>query len=598
MSTGIEDYAVIGDGRSVALISRTGDLDWLCLPDLDSPAAFAGLLGGQDFGHWSLTIEGAEVVSRCYDGSTFVLMTQYSAPTGRATVTEWMVPQGTRRRDVVRRVECTAGTVRVQQSLRVRFGYGRIVPWATKESCPAGTETLRFVAGPDALTYRTAELPEGHNQMHEGTTELSCGDRSDHVLTWSRSWEPVPEPLDVDDSLSNAQQVWSEWCADGGVDDGAGTHVRRSLLVLRLLTNTETGGIAAAATTSLPEEFGGVRNWDYRFCWLRDSSLTLSALLAFGFTEEAQEWREWLLRAVAGDPRDLQIMYGIDGRRFLPEVSLDHLPGYGGSRPVRVGNAASGQVQHDVFGEALGALAFAREQGVVETSDSWSLQSHLISTVVDTWREPDHGIWEVRGPKQHFTQSKVMCWYAIDRAVHAVKHFGLPGPVEEWEAAREELRADILARGIDPTTGSFVQHYDTDVVDASLLMILPTGFLPLDDPRIIATVRRIREELSDGPHVKRYHTRTGVDGLPGSEHHFYACSFWLVQGLALIGEVGQARSRFDALLATSNDVELFAEEYDVARDRFAGNFPQALSHLALVQAADALRRAEHGTYEA
>lgn len=596
MGTGIEDYAVIGDGRTVALISRTGDLDWLCLPDLDSPAAFAGLLGGQDFGHWSLTIARGQVTSRRYDGSTFVLLTEYETPEGRATVTEWMAPGGTRR-DVVRRVECTRGTVDVQQSLRVRFGYGRIVPWASKVHDTLGGETLRFVAGPDALTYRAPELPEGHNQMHEGLTRLAVGERIDHVLTWNPSWEPVPPPFDIQQSLDSAQQVWSDWCADGDLDDGTGTHVRRSLLVLRLLTNAQTGGIAAAATTSLPEEFGGVRNWDYRFCWLRDSSLTLSALLAFDYTEEASEWREWLLRAVAGDPVDLQIMYGIDGRRFLPEVTLEHLPGYEDSRPVRVGNAASEQVQHDVFGEVLGALAFARDQGVVETADSWSLQSHMISTVVQMWREPDHGIWEVRGPKQHFTQSKVMCWYALDCGVRAVKEFGLPGPVKEWEAAREELRTDILTHGMDPASGSFVQHYGTDAVDAALLMILPTGFLPLDDERIIATVHRISQELSDGPHIKRYHNRTGVDGLPGVEHHFYACSFWLVQALALIGEVTQARSRFDALLATSNDVELFAEEYDVARGRFAGNFPQALSHLALVQAAEALRRAERGTHD-
>lgn len=596
MGTGIEDYAVIGDGRTAALISRTGDLDWLCLPDLDSPATFAGLLGGQEFGHWSLTIDGGRVVSRRYDGSTFILVTEYEAPGGRAIVTEWMPTEGARH-DVVRRVECTSGTVRVQQRLRVRFGYGRIVPWATRIDCPGGGRALRFVAGPDALTYRAPELPQGHNQMHEGQTLLRAGQRADHVLTWNRSWEPVPDPLDVAGALDSAQEVWREWCADGELDANSTTHARRSLLVLRLLTNIETGGIAAAATTSLPEEFGGVRNWDYRFCWLRDSALTLNALLAFDFTEEALEWREWLLRAVAGDPLDLQIMYGLDGRRFLPEVTLDHLPGYEGSRPVRVGNAASEQVQHDVFGEVLGALAFAREQGVVETDDSWSLQSHMVATVVDTWREPDHGIWEVRGEKQHFTQSKLMCWYALDRAVHAIRDFGLPGPLAEWERAREELRTDILTHGVDPRTGAFVQHYGTDAVDASLLMMLPMGFLPLDDHRIVATVHRIRDELSDGAHVKRYLNRTGVDGLPGVEHHFYACSFWLVQALALIGETGEARSRFEELLATSNDVELFAEEYDVAGDRFAGNFPQALSHLALVQAADALRHAERATKE-
>lgn len=591
MSRGIEDYAVIGDGSTCALISRTGDLDWLCLPHLDSPASFAALLGGKQFGHWSLTIADGEVVSRRYEKATFILVTEYATPHGRATVTEWMPIDG-ERNDIVRRVECTHGTVSVRQELRVRFGYGRIVPWASRMTDADGEGVLRFVAGPDSLTYHAAHLPEGHERQHANEVELFAGERIDHTLTWTRSWEPVPARIDVDASYERTHEEWQNWCADGEVDAADGTHVRRSLLILRLLTNFESGGIAAAATTSLPEEFGGVRNWDYRFCWLRDSALTLNALLQFGFADEALEWREWLLRAVAGDPHDLQIMYGLDGGRFLPEFELDHLPGYADSRPVRVGNAASEQVQHDVFGEVLGALAFAREKGVVETTESWSLQAHLVSTVVNTWREADHGIWEIRGPKRHFTQSKIMCWYAVDRAIHALENSQLPGPAQEWVQAREEMREDILAHGVDPATGSFVQHYDTTEVDASLLMVLTTGFLPLTDERIIATVRRIRDELADGPHVKRYRTRTGVDGLPGTEHHFYACSFWLVQALALIGELDDAKSRFRALLATSNELELFAEEYDVVHGRFAGNYPQALSHLALVQAADTLRRAE------
>ncbi len=588
MATEIENYAVIGDGRTCALISRTGDLDWLCFPQLDSPASFASLLGEEEHGRWTLTIEDGEVTSRRYQDATFILETEYAAPHGLARVTEFMPLNGARS-DVVRRVECVEGTITAVQDLRVRFGYGEIVPWATRIIDPGGTPALRFVAGPDSLTLHARALPSGHDKHHDGKVTLTAGERFDITLTWAKSWDPAPCEIDVDAALAKTRHYWRGWCEGEIQDDHYDIHVRRSLLTLRLLTNFESGGIAAAATTSLPEEIGGVRNWDYRFCWLRDSALTLNALLQFGFAEEAQEWRDWLLRAVAGDPQDLQIMYALDGGRFLPEYELPHLPGYAHSKPVRIGNAASKQIQHDVFGEVLGALSFAREKGVEETTDSWSLQAHLVSTVVDTWRDPDHGIWEIRGPERHFTLSKVMCWYALDRAVSAVDRFGLPGPRELWVSAREAIREDVLARGVDPVTNSFVQHYDTTEVDASLLLLLHTGFLPPTDERIVATVRRVREELADGPHVRRYRTESGVDGISGGEHHFYACSFWLVDALARIGEFADAHERFEALVSTRNELGLYAEEFDVANGRFMGNYPQALSHLALVQAAHTLR---------
>lgn len=596
MITPIEDYAVIGDGGTCALISRTGDLDWLCLPHLDSPASFAALLGGERFGRWSLTIADGEVTSRRYVRSTFILVTDYETPRGAARVTEWMPIDGDRN-DVVRRVECTRGTVDVVQDLRVRFGYGKIIPWAVRAVDPNNEEVLHFVAGPDSLTLHASPLPRGHDRQHEGRFTLTEGQVTEVVLTWTKSWLPIPTRIDADAALAHTRRYWEEWCSSGAVDDVYDVHVRRSLLILRMLTDFDTGGVAAAATTSLPEDFGGVRNWDYRFCWLRDSALTLSALLQYGFIEEAQEWRDWLLRAVAGDPSDLQIMYALDGGRHLPEYELPHLPGYADSRPVRVGNAASTQVQHDVFGEALGSLAFAREKGIVETPDSWSLQAHMVGTVAESWRDPDHGIWEIRGEKQHFTQSKVMCWWALDRAIAGVQEYDLTGPIDEWIRVRDEIRADVLAHGVDPVTGSFVQHYGTTEVDASLLMILRTGFLPVTDERIRATVRRVKEDLADGIHVKRYRTASGVDGLPGDEHHFYACSFWLVDALARIGEVAEARDRFHALVAQGNELGLFSEEYDVVDNRFAGNYPQALSHLALVEAAHSLRVAERATTE-
>ncbi|TDE90422.1 glycoside hydrolase family 15 protein [Occultella glacieicola] len=582
--TPIEDYAVLGDSRTAALVSRTGSIDWLCLPALDSPSCFANLLGTPEHGRWLLTAPDATDVTRAYDGGSFVLTTEYTTATGRARVTEWM-PMEDERADVLRRIEGLEGTVAFHHELAIRFGYGTVVPWVRRTEDPGGVAVIRAVAGPDALTLHGDRLPRATGTHHEDDFEVRGGERLQFSLTWTPSWADGPEALPADDYLGATTGIWDAWASACEYRGPHADVVKRSLLVLRLLTNDETGGIAAAATTSLPEEFGGVRNWDYRYCWLRDAALTLEALLDFGYREEADGWRSWLLRAVAGDYEDLQIMYRIDGGRDLPERELPHLPGYAASTPVRIGNGAVGQVQNDVLGEVMVALDQAREAGLVETEDSWSLQVHLVQDMLDRWRGPDHGIWEIRGEKQHFTQSKVMCWAAVDRAIRGVEVHGLPGPIEQWRAARDEIRADVLAHGYDPDANTFTQHYGSTEVDASLLQLLQVGFLPADDPRIVGTVTRIDADLADGPHVMRYHTATGVDGLPAGEHHFYACSFWLVDALARIGRADEAAARMTALVATVNDLGLLAEEYDPVNTRFAGNFPQALSHLALVRAA-------------
>ena len=594
ITTPIEDYAVLGDARTVALVSRTGSIDWLCLPRLDSHACFAALLGTPENGRWLLAAEHATSVERAYDGGSFVLETTYTTPSGRARVTEWM-PLADGRSDIIRRVEGLEGTVTFRHEWIVRFGYGAIVPWVSRVRDSDGVKVIRAIAGPDSLTMHARHLPKAHHNHHEDTFEIRAGECEDFALTWTPSWAPVPDLLPVADRLEETRKLWDKWANACAYDGEHRDAVVRSLLVLRLLTNDETGGIAAAATTSLPEKFGGVRNWDYRFCWLRDAAMTLESLLEFGYREEALGWRSWLLRAVAGDFEDLQIMYRIDGSRGLPERELGHLPGYAGSAPVRIGNGAVDQVQNDVLGEVMVSLDLARECGLEETSDSWSLQVHLVDEMLDNWRKPDHGIWEIRGDKRHFTHSKVMCWAAVHRAIIGIEKYGLPGPLEKWRAVREEIRDDVLTHGFDPALNSFVQYYGSDQVDASLLALLQVGFLPPDDPRIIGTVDRIRNDLAEGPYVLRYRTSKGVDGLPPGEHSFLACSFWLVDALARIGRVDDARKNMTELVGVANDVDLLAEEYDAEHTRFAGNFPQALSHLGLVRAAHTLDVVEKGT---
>jgi GH15 family glucan-1,4-alpha-glucosidase len=596
--TPIGEYAVLGDRRTAALVGRTGSIDWMCLPSFDSPASFAALLGTPDNGRWLLTVPDATEVTRQYLGDSFVLETTYVSPTGRAVVVECM-PMADDRADLVRRVEVREGTVTFEHEWIVRFGYGAIKPWVSRTKDPDGNAAIRAIAGPDSLLLRGDRLPRASDGTHRDDFTLSAGETAEFVVTWTSSWAPVPPRLGIVERIDRTRKDWEKWSRHRKHRGSHAEAVDRSLLVLRLLTDEETGGIVAAATTSLPEEMGGVRNWDYRYCWLRDAAMTLEALLEYGYREEANEWRSWLLRAVAGSPGDLQIMYGIDGRRDLPERELTHLPGYGGSRPVRIGNAAVDQVQHDVLGEVMCALALARDAGLKDRGPSWALQRALVDDLADHWREPDRGIWEVRGDLQHFTHSKVMAWAALDRAVRAVEVHGLEGPVERWRTERDAIREDVLTHGFDRERNTFVQAYGASNTDASLLQMVQVGFLPADDPRFVGTVEAIRAELevSDGL-VHRYHTQATDDGLAGSEHPFLACSFWLADALARMGDTDESGRLLERLIGLSNDLGLLAEEYDVEGQRMMGNVPQALSHLALVRAVfshdEAIRRRLEG----
>jgi GH15 family glucan-1,4-alpha-glucosidase len=596
--TPIGEYAVLGDRRTAALVSRTGSIDWMCLPGFDSPASFAALLGTPDNGRWLLTVPDATDVTRRYLGDSFVLETTHVSPTGRAVVIECM-PMADDRADLVRRIEVREGKVTFEHEWVVRFGYGAIKPWVSRTRDPDGNAAIRAVAGPDSLLLRGDRLPKASDGAHRDRFTLSAGETAELVVTWTPSWAPVPPRLGIVERIDRTRKDWERWSRHRKHRGSHAEAVDRSLLVLRLLTDEETGGIVAAATTSLPEQMGGERNWDYRYCWLRDAALTLEALLEYGYREEASEWRDWLLRAVAGAPEDLQIMYGIDGRRDLPERELPHLPGYGGSRPVRIGNAAVDQVQHDVLGEVMCALALARSVGLKDSRPGWALQRALVDDLARTWREPDRGIWEVRGDLQHFTHSKVMAWAALDRAVHAVEDHGLEGPVERWRAERDAVREDVLTHGFDEDRNTFVQAYGATHTDASLLQMVQVGFLPADDPRFVGTVRAIRTELevSDGL-VHRYHPQVTDDGLAGTEHPFLACSFWLADALARMGDTDESGRLLERLIGLSNDLGLLAEEYDVEGQRMMGNVPQALSHLALVRAVyshdEALRRRLEG----
>ena len=583
-STPIEEYAVLGDGRTAALISRHGSVDWLCLPAFDSPAFFAALLGSPEHGRWLLTVEDATEVTRRYQGDSFVLETTYVTPTGTAVVTEAM-PLGDERADLVRRLEVLDGTVTVRHEWIVRFEYGAIHPWVRRVTDRDGRPGIRAIAGPDALLLRGTRLPVASDHRHTDRFDLSAGEEVELTLTWTRSWDPVPAGLPVGERVEGTRIRWAQWANSCAYDGPYRDAVVRSLLVLRMLTDGTTGGIVAAATTSLPETFGGERNWDYRFCWLRDAAMTLEALLEHGYRSEATDWRDWLLRAVAGDPANLQIMYRLDGGRDMDEKELDHLPGHSRSRPVRIGNAAVEQMQLDVLGEVMSALHLARTAGLEDTPDSWSLQRLLVNDLVRTWQHADRGIWEVRGEPRHFTHSKVMAWAAVDRAVRAVEDFGLEGPVQRWREVRDEIHAHVLAHGFDHELNSFVQYYGAKNTDASLLQMVQVGFLPPDDKRFLGTLAAIRTELEvEEGLVHRYHVAATDDGLSGAEHPFLACSFWLADTLARCGDVEGSTRVLDRLVGLRNDVGLLSEEYDIHGTRMAGNFPQALSHLALVRA--------------
>ena len=589
MALPIEDYALVGDRGTSALIGRDGSVDWLCLPRFDSPACFAALLGAPEHGRWLLAPAADEGVTatRRYVGNSAILETTFATPTGVLVLRDVM-PLGDGRADLVRTVRCTEGSVRVRHEWVVRFDYGRVRPWVARQQV-GGETVIVATAGPDKLMLRGPRLPRAVDGHHVDEFDLHADEDMTFSTTWVRSWRVLPEPVPFDDRIEATRLDHERWAATCIDDVPHADLVRRSLLTLRLMTHAETGGIVAAPTTSLPEAFGGERNWDYRYCWLRDAALTLESLLAVGYTDEASDWRDWLLRAVAGDPEDLQIMYAVDGGRQLPERVLDHLPGYEHSQPVRIGNAAVNQRQTDVLGEVMIALEDARSAGINESTQSWALQRSLVEDLAKHWDQPDHGLWEIRGEPRHFTHSRVMVWVAFDRAVKAVEQHGLDGPVEQWRGLRDRVRAQVLDKGYDPTRGTFTQHYDTSEVDASLLNIPLVGFLPGDDERVLGTIRAVEEDLMHHGLLRRYRNQSGVDGLPGGEHPFLACSFWLVSALAAAGRTEDAHALMDRLCALTNDVGLLSEEYDVDSGRMAGNFPQAFSHLTLVQAALALR---------
>jgi GH15 family glucan-1,4-alpha-glucosidase len=517
-----------------------------------------------------------------------VLESTYTTETGTVVVTDFM-PLNDNRSDLVRRVECTAGTVRMRHEWIVRLDYGAVRPWVHRET-HQGREVILATAGPDRLILRGPRLPHAVDGRHVDDFEVHEGDRLDFATIWIPSHLQVPKALDISDRLAETlkrEQAWADACR---YDGPWREPVIRSLITLRMLTDTDTGGIVAAPTTSLPEDFGGQRNWDYRFCWLRDASLTLQSLLAADRAREARLWRGWLLRAIAGDPEDMQIMYTIDGSRHLDERELDHLAGYAGSLPVRIGNGAVRQRQTDVLGEVMCALADARDEGLHETEDSWALQLALVENLADNWEQPDNGLWEIRGPLRHFTHSRVMVWAAFDRAVQAVEQHGLDGPVDRWRKLRDKVREEVLSRGWREDLGTFTQHYDTDEVDASLLVLPLVGFIDGDDPKMLGTIEAIERDLMRDGLVLRYRTGSGVDGLGGDESPFLACSFWLVSAYALAGRRDDAVKLMDRLVGLCNDLGLLSEEYDPTHRRMVGNFPQAFSHLALVRAAEVLSR--------
>jgi GH15 family glucan-1,4-alpha-glucosidase len=589
----IEDYALIGDTHSAALVARDGSIDWLCLPRFDSPACFAALLGDEDSGHWRIApTEPVLSVSRRYRGDTLVLETDMTTASGTVRIVDAMFPRaGTH--VVLRLVEGLAGSVRMRSEARFRFDYGSIVPWVRRMD----EHSMSAIAGPDAVTLRTTAPMEGDDKATYAEFGVAAGQSVPFSLTWVPSQRTAPATQDVRRMISQTEAWWSDWMAGCTYDGQYQTAVRRSLITLKALTFAPTGGIVAAITTSLPEFIGGVRNWDYRYCWLRDATITLLALLDAGFTSEALAWREWLLRAVGGDPSRVQIMYGVAGERRLPEYEVPWLPGYEHSAPVRVGNGAVDQFQLDVYGEVLDALHVARmATGVDGHDDSWQLQTKLMEFLETGWRKPDEGIWEVRGPRRHFVHSKVMAWVAADRAVKGIIESGLPGPAERWACLRDEIHAEVCARGFDPERTSFTQYYGSTELDAALLYMPLVGFLPATDPRVVGTVAAIERELLEDGFVLRYPTAEdgAVDGLPAGEGAFLACTFWLADNYALSGRVREAQDLFERLLSLRNDVGLLAEEYDPRLGRMTGNFPQAFSHVPLVNTARTLTDALHG----
>ncbi len=597
----IEDYAIIGDMQSAALIGKDGSVDWLCLPRFDSPACFAALLGTSDHGQWricpvdALPADAADppgdhrsaTVSRTYQGDSLILQTSWQTATGTARLIDFMPPRGDGQLPIlIRIVEGIHGQVDMDVLLRFRLGYGQIIPWMRRVD-----GRLAAVAGPDSIWLETPVNLTGREMAHRARFRIEAGERVPFALTWLPSHMSPPPGVDPLDALETTRRFWQGWTARCTYSGTYREPVIRSLITLKALTYAPTGGIVAAATTSLPEDLGGSRNWDYRYCWLRDATITLEALLRTGYTDEAMAWRSWLERAVAGDARDVQIMYGVAGERRLAEWEADWLPGYEGSAPVRIGNAAVDQRQLDVYGEVIDALTLGGRAGVAFDRHAWSLQRMLLTYLAHNWDQPDEGIWEVRGPRQHFVHSKVMAWVAFDRACRVLAD-GRPGPGDEWAAVRDAIHAEVCERGFDPIRKTFTQYYGSSTLDAAVLLIPEVGFLPPDDPRVISTVEAIQRELMVDGFVLRYQpaeSDTGggaaVDGLTGGEGAFLACSFWLVNALHMIGRADEAEELFGRLLTLRNDVGLLSEEYDPRYSRQVGNTPQAFSHVPLIQAA-------------
>jgi len=577
----IEDYAVIGDLHTAALVGADGSIDWLCLPRFDSGACFAALLGDEENGHWQIApVSDGVCVSRKYRDDTLILESVWETPEGRVRVIDAMPPRDDAV-DVVRVVEGISGRVPMRSVMRLRFDYGQIVPWVRHVE-----GELAAVAGPDAVWLRSTVPLHGENRATVGEFTVGPGEYVPFVLTWRESWRDNDRDVDALEQLNNTEAFWRGWIQQCRYEGRWSEAVKRSLITLKALTYDPTGGIVAAATTSLPEQIGGPRNWDYRYCWLRDASFTLQALLANGYDDEALAWRDWLLRAVAGDPADLQIMYSIKGARRIDEWDVPWLDGYEKSAPVRIGNAASEQLQLDVWGEVLDCLHLSREAGIAGSADAWSLQKRMITHLETAWQEPDNGLWEVRGERQHFVHSKVLCWVAFDRMVKTAEQFGQDGDVDRWRAIRDAIHAEVCARGFDRTRNSFTQYYGSAGLDASLLLIPRLGFLPPDDPRVVGTVDAVQRELVVDGFVLRYRPeQEAVDGLPGTEGAFLACSFWLADALFLIGRKDEAVALVDRLVGLASDTGLLAEEYDPVAKRQLGNMPQAFSHVALVNSA-------------
>jgi len=588
MAMRIEDYALIGDCHTAALVGRDGSIDWLCLPTFDSGACFAALLGKPEHGRWQIApIAEVRSVQRRYRGETLVLETEFETDEGSVAVVDCM-PIRSKAPKLVRVVVGKRGTVRMQTHLVIRFDYGSVMPWVRQ--IEGG---IRAVGGPDTLRIHTPVKLRGEEMTTVGEFTVSRGDRVPFVMTWNASHEKDAPAGKAESIIRATERWWRRWSSRCTYDGPWREAVLRSLITLKALTYAPTGGIVAAPTASLPEKIGGVRNWDYRLCWLRDATFALYALLTNGYTSEAADWQCWLLRAVAGTPSQLNVMYGLNGERRLTEIELDWLPGYENSKPVRIGNDAHRQFQLDVFGEVMAMMHVARRRGLPRDENNWRVQLAIVKYLEEAWREPDDGIWEVRGPRRHFTHSKVMAWVAFDRAIKAVEEFGLQGPVERWRELRQAVHDEVCDKGFNPKLNSFVQYYGSDDPDASLLMIPIVGFLPANDARVVGTIEAIERRLQSGGFLARYPTTPGVDGLPPGEGAFFLCTFWWADVLTMMHRHDEARAIVERLMALRNDVGLLSEQYEADAKRMLGNFPQAFSHVGLVNTATRLSHDYH-----